>query len=810
MATDNSDEIERLNESIRSLQVSLEGLTGTVNKAATGVAADTSKASKALADSAKVSEDAARKAQEGFKQFGGSLMNAGKETSKALMDTSAGLGKYSGAVSAFGGVVSTAAKGLGMLAGPVTLLVTVITKLVGSAIEFTDNVVKAHDSIADMGATIGTSTDDIINLGRKAGYSSETLGTLYKVAGQVGQELAVLGGSSSKGVKAFGEIAAISADQREKFRNLGFSQEQVTEMQGVFVKQLAQTGGTLAKTPKQLQEESVKYIKELNVLSELTGVSAKKQQEAMDKALANENFNAYLHKKERERDAELDPVKKANINAEIEKRKALAAVIVATEDTASATGKLQALSTANGDIITEQTASLEAGGQSMRELVASTKDSTKSAGEIVLKNFDSVGKSVRNFEDKVGEAGYAYGQSSIEFQKAMGQSNEARKIETQIRNMSVEDQKKFVDETIKKQNDKEKKGDTILDARNAAEETAIKGRLEFEKHLKEANEGILKVFTKFMDSLKDAIEWVGKFVDKFKSVLGFGSSSSSSSSSAAPSGGGAAAPAPAATSAVGMAAKGPTTRGLSKPGGGGASAGGGQESHEPAAPAGGGGAGGAPKLASIHTKSGKSTQVGEPYAGAFQSLIDNLEGTGYQINSLGGYVDRDVRGKPGVKSIHAHGAAIDINPGQNPLGSELVTDMPPDIAQIAAAAGLGWGGNWSSRKDAMHFSAATSEGGKLLKAKNGAITDGPMSGYLVEHHGEEITAPLNPNSLLKKLGETTMSEFQASMNNSSGNDATTALLQELVNTMGEKLDAVIEKLASGNETQEQILTYSMV
>mgnify|MGYP003348229546 FL=1 len=106
----------------------------------------------------------------------------------------------------------------------------------------------------------------------------------------------------------------------------------------------------------------------------------------------------------------------------------------------------------------------------------------------------------------------------------------------------------------------------------------------------------------------------------------------------------------------------------------------GPEEHQ-AVGQGGQGLKGPPKLATVRSKTGKSTSVNAEYAPRFQSLIDYLDSVGYEINSLGGYVDRDVRGKPGVKSVHAHGGAIDINPGANPMGGQLITDMPEKIGR---------------------------------------------------------------------------------------------------------------------------------
>lgn len=149
-----------------------------------------------------------------------------------------------------------------------------------------------------------------------------------------------------------------------------------------------------------------------------------------------------------------------------------------------------------------------------------------------------------------------------------------------------------------------------------------------------------------------------------------------------------------------------------------------------------------PKLVSVRSKTGKSAEVNAEYAPRFQSLIDYLDSIGYEINSLGGYVNRDVRGRPGVKSVHAHGAAIDINPGSNPMGGQLITDMPENISAIAKGLGLGWGGNWASIKDAMHFSVASNEGGDI-KLSDGGVAVGPNSGYPATLHGEEAVIPLN-------------------------------------------------------------------
>ena len=71
------------------------------------------------------------------------------------------------------------------------------------------------------------------------------------------------------------------------------------------------------------------------------------------------------------------------------------------------------------------------------------------------------------------------------------------------------------------------------------------------------------------------------------------------------------------------------------------------------------------------------------------------------------------RGAPCLSiSAHAWPLAVDINPERNAYSkTRLITDMPEAFVQCFKEAGFGWGGNWRSAKDAMHFSLAPNEGG---------------------------------------------------------------------------------------------------
>lgn len=93
----------------------------------------------------------------------------------------------------------------------------------------------------------------------------------------------------------------------------------------------------------------------------------------------------------------------------------------------------------------------------------------------------------------------------------------------------------------------------------------------------------------------------------------------------------------------------------------------------------------------------------------------------YEIRSWWGYAARNCTGK----SWHERAVAIDVNPAQNPMGSKRTpcpSDQPGAFVFLFKRRGAGWGGEWSSKCDAMHFSWGPNEGGSgVLYAK--AIND---------------------------------------------------------------------------------------
>lgn len=74
----------------------------------------------------------------------------------------------------------------------------------------------------------------------------------------------------------------------------------------------------------------------------------------------------------------------------------------------------------------------------------------------------------------------------------------------------------------------------------------------------------------------------------------------------------------------------------------------------------------------------------------------------YVIKTMGCFCPR-LKRVNGDLSVHSWGLAVDINADANPLADKLITDMPPEFVMCFKNAGFTWGGQFTGKRDPMHF-----------------------------------------------------------------------------------------------------------
>ena len=378
---------------------------------------------KAKADSARTKIDA--EMHQSLKQFG-----------TALLSNTAGMAKYGQAVTTTTNAVAEFASGFGIFGKLFGGVVKILGIFAAAVFQQNDQMNKAYDSLSEVGATSALTTNDIRKLGSSAGYVGERLEIFTDITKGLGSNLIAMGGSASKGTVAFSKLATVTQEQRDSMFNLGISQEQYTKLQATYIRQTTESGMRLSKSTETQRKEADKYIVSLVELAALSGISLQKQQEALDIANADENFNQYKAAQSMKREDLLEQAKKEqdqgrkkeltaqadSIKATLDAKDSYAKVAVSTMSAANAAAVLQAISTDSATVYTEANAKLLMAGID----VAKHNKEMNAGRSQEVDLLQSQVKAVRRFTDMFGNGANAYGEYSKELQKIFGVDNKMR------------------------------------------------------------------------------------------------------------------------------------------------------------------------------------------------------------------------------------------------------------------------------------------------------------------------------------------------------------------------------------------------
>jgi hypothetical protein len=354
----------------------------------------------------------------GFKAVGSSLVSFGS----AIRDASAGYSKYSSGITQLTGGISSLLGGFGFFGKAIGVAVSAVGSIAAPILEYNDALLKGYDDLSKFGAGAGLSAEQIMQLGHDANISSKKLSILTDNAKELNRGLIAMGGSFTAGVQSFSTFIGLTNDQIKQYRNLGFSHEELVESMTKYAAMQAKAGNSMVQTPQQLQKASLAYIDNLVTLAELTGVDVAKMQDAQNQALADENFNAYIFKKQLERDRTTDEAEKAKIQAIIDAKTEYAGTAKATLDATTAAARIQAISTDGMVNITESNAVLSL---QQADIQAQQDKLMKGESQALALQEDNYNIQSR-LSDQYGDMAAELGQSGKDIQQTFGMTNEAR------------------------------------------------------------------------------------------------------------------------------------------------------------------------------------------------------------------------------------------------------------------------------------------------------------------------------------------------------------------------------------------------
>lgn len=820
MADNISDELSRNAENFMRLNEELDRLIG--NYSATRK--NTSGLSDAAKDLAQILEKTAqaekRKTEESKQANQAALRNlkqSGAEFLAASKSYAEGVGKYGQVFVEAGDAVKNVTSVFGPLGKIVGYATQLLGKFVGEALKYNDVLYKNYTIMGQLGASANISSKDLLKLANNANFTSGNLEFFSKTATGLGSTLVGLGGSASGGIKAFSELAESSDGLIAQFTRMGFSQEEVLEMQAKYADQVVKTGGAIGKTPRELAVASREYISNLQILGELTGIDVKKQQEAMDLALANENFNAYIADLERQRAETTDKAEKERLANIITSTKQYAAYIQATDDARTATAKLEIISNKTGEIYTANSAHLLTQNFEIEKITNTLKSGKFNAGlQAIQTDMSETSKVVKNTRASYGEALYSMGPASKALMEIVGyniKASEKAALADKLAGMTEEQRENYLKKIIEKQRTLEQTGkDAIVeteadrrqaeiqrkkleDTRNEMISELTSGFLQtLFKIMKEVTETFDKFlrfltpyvekFTKtlngWIESIKDSIgklgDWIRSFIpERFRTETGTTGSGTGGT------------PRESAESFLG--------RKIS------------EKEYDAL-------------IRATHAEAGAKTNK-EEIALIMGTILNRARAKGGDQSILDVLnAPRQFQAVTGTAAAPGPSGQYRAGPGEERLRAieQATSTLLPLVSRrqvdftAASPAAYGPGTNIKYLEE-MKKGQHVIHGGTIFRGEGfvkqpgaalGGIFDGPKTGYPVTMHGREIVAPLDANSILAQLAQTPATDVKTSLQNQN------MASSEMVSVLVDKLNTMIDKLDNSNDIQTQILTYARV
>ena len=211
----------------------------------------------------------------------------------AAMEKLATAAEYAGAALALlvpgGPIIKGLVAGLGLLAGQ-------LIKLNAEVKVQTGEIYKAFQDLSKVGATGAAGMQGVFDSLMKVGMGTEKFGEYIKLVSENAQDLALIGGTVKRGSDMFAEaMGNLTDEQRIQMEVLvGDRQAQAEAGMGYIKQQRLLTAGT--KQQMDMSSAAVmRYIKETDELTRITGLNRAEQEKQNEQAMRNEVFMATVN-----------------------------------------------------------------------------------------------------------------------------------------------------------------------------------------------------------------------------------------------------------------------------------------------------------------------------------------------------------------------------------------------------------------------------------------------------------------------------------------------------------------------------------
>ena len=229
----------------------------------------------------------------------GSLVDATRSGATGLSAYNSTLDKGGEIVKMVSGFMGDLGKGLNLAGGALTQYVQMVNVQ-------SDELYKTYQDLASVGAAGKADLKSIMDTAKQFGAVSEKdLPKFAQMVSQNSETLAKFGGTVSEGLKTFGAVSAEiqQTGLQTQFMNMGMSVDSINKGMAGYLKMQTQTGAAQKMTTEELAAGTADYLKNLDVLSKLTGKSGEAIQKERDERLLNEQYSIHQRQLQQRADA---------------------------------------------------------------------------------------------------------------------------------------------------------------------------------------------------------------------------------------------------------------------------------------------------------------------------------------------------------------------------------------------------------------------------------------------------------------------------------------------------------------------------
>jgi hypothetical protein len=219
-----------------------------------------------------------------------------KQLGAGIYKNTQGVGQFGGAIESGADAVGAYTKKFGPAGQAVGLFTQALAKYVAASLKMSDQLFDSYQKISRAGVVGAGAMSEVYDSLRDFGYTMEGLDNLGNLLGRNSKNFGLFFQSALQGSRAFGQVASQiqNSDLRQQFFRLGMSVDDINDGIAGYVTQQGKLGQIQGKSVDQLAKGSEAYIKELDILTKLTGMTRQEQEDAREQALQIEAFYAGL------------------------------------------------------------------------------------------------------------------------------------------------------------------------------------------------------------------------------------------------------------------------------------------------------------------------------------------------------------------------------------------------------------------------------------------------------------------------------------------------------------------------------------